>query len=375
MTGLCASYLMSTEPGSGATDAVARFHLANGARLERLNWLGDTSAPGVQRSFGLTVNYVYRLADVERNHEAYANQYRVAASRRFEQLARSSRPQGSGSRGRAARARYRGEPRLDRCALDAPTIDPGRPLTMTHVASIVFTDGAAKGNPGPGGWGVIVITPDQRVTELGGGSPYTTNNKMELSGAIAALEHLAARPGPVVVYTDSTYLIQGITQWVRGWRARGWKTSQGTDVLNRDLWERLSGLVAARPRGDVDWRWVRGHVGTPGNERADAIAVAFSLGQPAHLYDGPLDGYSQPVLPLPPETPVPKRPAASGPGVRGKAAHSYVSVVDGVPMRHRTWAECEARVKGRPGARFRKAASQADESLILRGWGIDPNRL
>jgi ribonuclease HI len=150
---------------------------------------------------------------------------------------------------------------------------------MVHVPTIVFTDGAAKGNPGPGGWGVIIVTPEQQVTELGGGAPHTTNNKMELSAAIAALEHLAVRPGPVIIYTDSTYVIQGITQWVWGWRKRGWKTSQGSDVLNRDLWERLSGLLAARPRGDVDWRWVRGHVGTPGNERVDAIAVAFSLQQ------------------------------------------------------------------------------------------------
>jgi ribonuclease HI len=241
--------------------------------------------------------------------------------------------------------------------------------------TIVFTDGAAKGNPGPGGWGAIVVTPEPQVVELGGGSPHTTNNKMELSGAIAALEYLADRPGPVAIYTDSTYVIQGITQWVWGWRKRGWKTSQGTDVLNRDLWERLSSLLAARPRGDVDWRWVRGHVGTPGNERVDAIAVAFALQQPADLYEGPLDGYTLPVLQLPDDTALPER-SASDSGARTKTvAHSYLSVVDGVPMRHRTWTECEARVKGRAGARFRKAVSQADESVILRGWGIDPGKV
>src|SRR6187399_3321223 len=155
---------------------------------------------------------------------------------------------------------------------------------------IVFTDGAAKGNPGPGGWGAIVVTPEGSVTELGGGSPHTTNNKMELGGAIAALRHVADRPEPVAVYTDSTYLIQGITQWVWGWRKRGWKTAAGSDVLNRDLWEELWGLVNARVRGEVDWRWVRGHVGTPGNERVDEIAVAFATQQPANLYDGPIAG-------------------------------------------------------------------------------------
>jgi len=110
---------------------------------------------------------------------------------------------------------------------------------MPESPIILFTDGAAKGNPGPGGWGAIVLTPEHHVTELGGGSPHTTNNKMELGGAIAALQHVADRPEPVAIYTDSTYLIQGITQWVWGWRKRGWKTASGTDVLNRDLWEEL----------------------------------------------------------------------------------------------------------------------------------------
>ena len=244
------------------------------------------------------------------------------------------------------------------------------------MAIIVFTDGAAKGNPGPGGWGAIVVTPDQRVTELGGGSPLTTNNRMELSGAIAALQHVANQAGPVAVYSDSTYVIQGITQWVWGWRKRGWKTAQGGDVLNRDLWERLSSLVGARARGEVNWRWVRGHVGTPGNERVDQISVAFALQQPADLYDGPFDGYTVPILQLPDDTALPKRPAGAASGTKSKAvAHSYLSVIDGVPMRHVTWAECEGRVKGQSGARFKKATSAADESAILRGWGIDPSQI
>ena len=247
---------------------------------------------------------------------------------------------------------------------------------MSHLPIIVFTDGAAKGNPGPGGWGAIVVTPDQHVTELGGGSPHTTNNRMELSGAIAALQHVANQPGPVAIYADSTYVIQGITQWVWGWRKRGWKTAQGGDVLNRDLWEQLSSLVGARARGEVDWRWVRGHVGTPGNERADQISVAFALQQSADLYVGPFDGYALPILQLPDETALPKRASGAVSVTKSKAAaHSYLSVVDGVAMRHPTWAECERRVKGQSGARFKKAASATDESAILRGWGIDPSRI
>ena len=235
------------------------------------------------------------------------------------------------------------------------------------LPTIVFTDGAAKGNPGPGGWAAIVVTPDGEVAELGGGAPHTTNNKMELSGAIAALDHLAGRPGPVAIYTDSTYLIQGITQWIFGWRRKGWKTAEGNDVLNRDLWEQLAGLVEARGAKGVDWRWVRGHVGTPGNERVDAIAVAFASKQPPDLYRGPLIGYRLDIHQVPEETALPERSAGSG---RSKAAaYSYVSVVDNVPMRHTTWAECEQRVKGRSGARFKKTASAADEAAILREWG------
>jgi ribonuclease HI len=234
----------------------------------------------------------------------------------------------------------------------------------------VFTDGAAKGNPGPGGWGAIIVTPDEMVTELGGGSPHTTNNKMELSGAIAALETIASAPGPVRIYTDSTYLIQGITQWVWAWRKKGWRTSTGGEVLNRDLWDRLSALTSARGPKSIEWHWVRGHVGTAGNERCDEIAVAFALRQPPNLYAGPLRGYPIDVLTVPNETSLPKRVAAS-PGTGGKAkAYSYLSFVDGVPMRHTTWAECELRVKGRSGARYKKAATAADEGAILRDWGV-----
>jgi ribonuclease HI len=234
--------------------------------------------------------------------------------------------------------------------------------------TIVFTDGAAKGNPGPGGWGAIVVTPDGTVTELGGGSPHTTNNKMELSGAIAALAHAEQSPHALIVYTDSTYLIQGITQWVWGWRRNGWRTASGGEVMNRELWEELFALSSGRGAKGVEWRWVRGHVGTAGNERCDEIAVAFALQQPPTLYHGPLNGYPVDVLSVPDDTAVPKR-SSSGGKSKGPA-YSYVSVVDGVPMRHSTWADCERRVKGRAGARFKKATSATDEAQILRSWGV-----
>lgn len=241
---------------------------------------------------------------------------------------------------------------------------------------VVFTDGAAKGNPGPGGWGAVIVTPDDRVRELGGGAPHTTNNRMELTGPIEALRYLKDTPGHIALYTDSTYVIRGMREWIWAWRKRGWKTAQGGTVLNRELWECLAGLVEQRSVGTVEWHYVRGHIGIPGNERVDEIANGFALNDNPGFYEGPLREYPWNVLEIPDDTSVPKRSSAPGRGgARRAAAHSYLSVVDGVPMRHSTWSECERRVKGRSGARFKRAKSREDEAAILSAWGFDSNVL
>lgn len=248
---------------------------------------------------------------------------------------------------------------------------------MSEQPIVVFCDGASKGNPGPGGWGVVIVTPDGRVTELGGRAAHTTNNKMELTGAISALTELRDVAGTVAVYTDSTYVIKGISEWIWAWRRKGWKTAEGKDVLNRELWEELGDLVSARGKGAIAWHYVRGHVGIPGNERVDAIADGLAQQQPVTLFHGTLLDYCLPILDLPDDTTVPARKAAASGRSSGSTAkaHSYLSVVDGKPMRHTTWADCERRVKGRSGARFKKAVSAADEVAILRSWHVDPNAL
>jgi ribonuclease HI len=247
---------------------------------------------------------------------------------------------------------------------------------MSEQQIVVFTDGASKGNPGPGGWGVIIATPEGHVTELGGGAAMTTNNKMELTGAIAAFSALEGAIGRVSVYTDSTYVIQGIREWMHNWKRRGWKTATGGDVLNRDLWEELDHHVSSRGARAITWHYVRGHVGIPGNERVDEIADSFAIRKPVPLYDGPLCGYPIPVFDLPDDTGVPPRSKSPSRGSSAKgAAYSYLSVVDGKPMRHATWQECEQRVKGRSGARFKKAISAADEASILGAWKIKPDDL
>lgn len=136
----------------------------------------------------------------------------------------------------------------------------------------VHTDGACLGNPGPGGWAALLCWRGVE-RELAGGEPATTNNRMELMAAIAALEALK-EPCEVVLTTDSQYVRQGITEWMPGWLRRGWKTAGGAPVKNRDLWERLH---AAASRHAVDWRWVKGHAGHPENERVDQLARAQAL--------------------------------------------------------------------------------------------------
>ena len=131
----------------------------------------------------------------------------------------------------------------------------------------IFTDGACSGNPGPGGWGAI-LRYGSVEKELYGGEPATTNNRMELMAAIQALEALK-KPVKVRLYTDSEYVKNGITKWIYGWKAKGWKTADNKPVKNEDLWKRLD---AAKQQHEIEFHWVRGHAGHPENERADALA-------------------------------------------------------------------------------------------------------
>jgi ribonuclease HI len=138
-------------------------------------------------------------------------------------------------------------------------------MTKTHVT--IYTDGACSGNPGPGGWGAF-LSWNGHEKDLNGGEADTTNNRMELMAAIVALETLT-KPCRVDLYTDSTYVMKGMTEWLEGWKARGWKTAAKKAVKNKDLWERFDNAIQ---RHDVQFHWVKGHAGDPGNERADELA-------------------------------------------------------------------------------------------------------
>lgn len=232
----------------------------------------------------------------------------------------------------------------------------------------IYCDGACSGNPGPGGWAAVIILPENRIREIGGCERPTTNNRMEMLGAIAALGAVRERPEPVKLFTDSGLLINGITGWIHGWKRKGWLTAAGKPVVNQDLWERLDALVQER-KGRLAWGHVKGHAGHEINERCDVIAVAFSKGAKPGLYDGPAIGCGYSLLEPGPEN-------LHQPASRGKSSFSkpkskggyYLSLVAGRLERHATWPECQGRVHGVSGARFKKVASAEEERAVLQLW-------
>lgn len=216
----------------------------------------------------------------------------------------------------------------------------------------IFTDGSARGNPGRGGWGAIVLTPD-KAFELGGREDHTTNNRMELLAVISALESIS-KEREITIYTDSAYVLNGITRWVKGWVKNNWKTSTKEDVVNRDLWEQLIEAVGHKV---IDWKLIKGHAGNPGNERCDVIATSFADKESIVLYNGSRSRYGIDIS-------ISAIPPAKKAKSKSKA-YSYVSLVDGVVLVHKTWDECKARVHG-VNAKFKKSVSPKDEEDIVR---------
>lgn len=220
------------------------------------------------------------------------------------------------------------------------------------MSTTIFTDGSARGNPGPGGWGAIILNPDVAF-ELGGREDHTTNNRMELTAVIKALGSIP-NEREVVIFTDSAYVVNGITRWVNGWMRNNWKTSTKEDVVNRDLWEKLVSAVAHKL---IEWKLIKGHAGNPGNERCDVIATSFADENPVVLYNGSRSRYGIDIS-------ISALPSAKKPKSKSKA-YSYVSLIDGEIQVHKTWEECRARVHG-VNAKFKKSISPKDEEDIIR---------
>lgn len=240
------------------------------------------------------------------------------------------------------------------------------PNRNTHI---IYCDGACSGNPGPGGWAFVLGTVEGWVTEGAAFVPGTTNNRMELLAAVEGLELLLkqdSKSNQVLVFSDSVYVIRGVTQWVFGWRRNGWKTAQGDEVLNRDLWERFYNLVHQSGL-KIQFRYVKGHAGIDGNERCDVLAVQASKHDSFELYSGPKENYRFNIDDLPPEVPLPEMKSKSSSSVKEKV--NYISLVNGKIYRDSSWSACEARVKGRPGVKFKKVKSASEEKSILESWG------
>lgn len=227
----------------------------------------------------------------------------------------------------------------------------------------IFTDGAAKGNPGKGGYGVVISYKD-RVVELGGYKALTTNNEMELKAIVEALK--AVEEGSsVAIYTDSKYAVEGAKGWIFGWLKNGWMTKANTEVANKALWQELLPLLK---KVEIEWHKVPGHVGIAGNERVDTIASDFASKGTFDLYNGPKSAYGIDIE----DTSYDESKAEERSDARKRQnlkAYSYVSAVDGVVMVHQSWAECEARVKGKKGTRFKKSLDAENEKEIIKEFG------
>lgn len=231
---------------------------------------------------------------------------------------------------------------------------------------IVYTDGASRGNPGPGGWGAVRIVGD-RVMEIGGANKRATNNQMELEAVLRALSDKAVVQSTedVIVHSDSAYVVNGLNSWVYGWEQKGWKTINKTPVENRELWEKLLSLL--KQYGDrLTIAKVSGHAGELYNERCDEIAVAFATGKNPHLFSGSRAAYETFLKKVGTTT---KKEKPKKKHSRG-SAYSYVSLVDGIVYADKTWAVCEKRVKGKKGATYKKVFSKEEETKLVQEYTL-----
>lgn len=238
---------------------------------------------------------------------------------------------------------------------------------------IIYTDGSSRGNPGPGGWGAIIARQD-RVTEIGRGDKYTTNNKMEIVGAIEALSYVRKLGGMYTIgmYVDSQYVINGITKWVFGWQKNGWRNSQKEAVANRELWEPFIQIVVDLQKSGckISWHYIPGHVGIAGNDRADIIATMFADEEDPKLFDGPREKYEVDLVAHAGDPKLLASKNAKSKSSSGVKAYSYLSLVNGKLEKHASWAECEKRVKGVRGVKYKKSVSAEDEHAIIKNWGV-----
>ncbi len=245
----------------------------------------------------------------------------------------------------------------------------------------IYTDGSSKGNPGPGGYGVVIFVGEKplsktikkgsiSVIELGGKEAYTTNNRMELTAIREALSYVEthALAGSIELYTDSTYAMQGLQTWMYGWAKNDWKTSTGEEVQNQDIWQTLLGLMFRLKKiHDIDIIKVKGHSGDVYNERCDVIATTFADSEHMILFKGQFDSYKK-LFAFDENTELSVNLSILSKKSSSKKAFSYVSLVGGKVHVDSTWADCEKRVKGKAGARYKKVFSKKEETVLVQEY-------
>lgn len=229
---------------------------------------------------------------------------------------------------------------------------------MEEKTADIFSDGSSRGNPGRGGYGAIVVIND-RVIELGGREDDTTNNRMELTGALEGIR-LAHSLGAqsVLVHTDSSYTVNAVSKWLKGWVQKDWQTKEGKSVLNRDILECFYDLMSLV---EIKLKLIPGHSGVAANERCDMIATSFADRKEIELYDGRKEDYS---VSFSLQAGTKKKSSSSN---KAKA-YSYISEIDGEVKIHKTWDECKSRVEGKR-ARFKKSLSKENEAEIIEEFG------
>ncbi len=224
---------------------------------------------------------------------------------------------------------------------------------------VIFADGSSRGNPGPGGWGVLIIGPD-RVKELGGRENTTTNNIMELTAAYEALQSLSNTREKIIFFADSQYVLRGITSWVKSWQKNGWLTTKKEPVENRALWVKL---INASDGKDIDWRYSPGHRGVLGNEIVDQIATSFADDMNEGLFFAPRAEYEKKK-----NVRINDILSFTGRETARRAAPYYLAYLNGEARSFKTWDECKRFVSGARGAKYKKVFSTEEEERTLRGW-------
>jgi ribonuclease HI len=232
---------------------------------------------------------------------------------------------------------------------------------------IIYTDGASRGNPGPGGWAAVILV-DGYVMEVVGSEKKATNNQMELAAVLYTLSDSAAMAykGNTRVFTDSAYVVTGLNSWVWGWEKNGWKTIQKKPVENIEMWQKLLVLLK-HYGGRLSIEKVSGHAGELYNERCDELAVSAAIGENSKLFKGSqkdYDAYLQEIGTTLKKGIQKKKSSSSA------KAYSYISLVDGKVHSDKTWAACEKRVKGKKGAKFKKVFSKEEETQLIQDYTL-----